>query len=103
MRINLFNELDIVCLYTYETASARKRFVQFACDYAIIDELVTRHFGHHRMDNKITLVFRDTTKPLSDPIYATYWDGELSIGLDVFFLANMTLTCNQYRRIDPKQ
>jgi len=60
MELRLFNGLEPVCLYTYETAHSRDYIAQIKGDqaYTTFKAYVDKHFGPNRMDNKITLVRR---------------------------------------------
>lgn len=93
-----FRDMKPVCLYTYETAMARKIFVDCKPDYNDMRAIVTKFFGNHSMDNKITMVFKDMH---GSRVYYTYWDGKLSIGGDVTFLADLSKSYNKYRTILP--
>jgi hypothetical protein len=92
-----------VCLFTYETASARSRILTLDGEsgdnlYSRFSDFITKWFGRNRIDNKITVKLKcdaDETKF----IYMTYWDGDLSIGLDVFFLNDYERPANSYRMV----
>lgn len=89
-----------VCLYTYETCSARKIIVQFDCvddTYEYMLLLIQKHFGN-RMDNKVTVKFMNSNKEV---LYMTYWDGKITIGTNVHFWADITESTNSYRVVLP--
>lgn len=96
--MRLFNDLIPVCLYTYETASSRRSIIDFKPEYKDIEKVVTKYFGANSMDNKITMVFEDMD---NIRIYATYWDGNLRIGLDIFFLNDHKKPGNEYMTVKP--
>jgi hypothetical protein len=74
-------------MWTYETASARSRIIELENCYELVIAFVIKHFGRNHMDNKITLVLKP--KDSSQEVYCTYWDGKLSIGLDVYMLVSV--------------
>ena len=97
---SLLSQYSPVMLYTYDTASCRARILEMEDCYDVVSELVERHFGPGSMDNKITIVFevnKTWSDRLCDLVYLTYWDGNVSIGLDVYFFEDVTLLHNQYR------
>jgi hypothetical protein len=95
----LFQGLEPVCLYTYETAHSRDYIIQIQGDeaYNAFKSYVDRHFGPNRMDNKVTLVLRGKNQTL----YATYWDGKIHIGMSIQMFANLESPANKYRTIKP--
>lgn len=85
-----------VKLFTYETASARSRILELEKGdlYSLVSKLVEKHFGAGHMDNKITMVF--IPKDSTVPVYLSYWDGKLSVGLDVYMFRDVTKAMYNY-------
>jgi hypothetical protein len=71
------------CLYTYETADARSKIIEFSNGYGMMATLVEEWFGENYMDNKITIVA--TSKETGSHIYISIWDGIMSIGVNIIY------------------
>ena len=95
-------DTEPVKLYTYETASVRNRIVKFkAVDelYTELRKYIQKYFGCD-IDNKICI---EVLTEAGTTAYVGFWDGEIVVGTDVFFLADLEDKWNAYRIIKPKK
>jgi methionine salvage enolase-phosphatase E1 len=97
--MNLFYlDTEPVKLYTYETASVRNRILKFKAENEVYGELrryIQKYFGCD-IDNKICI---EIETEAGTTAYVGFWDGDIVVGTDVFFLADLSDKWNSYRVI----
>jgi hypothetical protein len=99
--VNKLKQYDPVCLYTYETASARDVFMEIDSSgiaAGIINTLVATWFDDKHVDNKITIKVQDKE---GKSLFITYWDRKLRVGRSVFFFSDPLAPGNEYKTILP--